>query len=786
MSGEQLMLCLLLGIVVVLLVTEWIPLEVTALLTAGTLALTGLVPADEALSGFSSPAVVTIWAVFILSGGLDRTGVADHIGRWVQRCAGQTEIGLIATLMIGAGVMSAFMNNVAVAALLLPVTMDLARRNHIAPSRLLLPLAYGSLLGGLTTMIGTPPNILVSTALRDAGLQPFALFDFTPVGGIILIAGTLFMVLGGRWLLPHRDVASAAVPETHDLAEEYELQERTFALQVPVGSPLAGTSLEDSRLGAAVGLNVIAVFRNGRALVAPHPSFHLAAGDRLFVQGRLERICDVQALINLISKESHFDVPRIEEAGLAIMELCLGDGCPLVGQTLAANQAKFLPDLQVLALHREETTNYENLADTLLRTTDCLLLTGPEEAFADLQSRAQTIACQLNQLSGAELHSRYGFQDHLVRLELVDEPELADIAMEVQRIESILGIKALLVIDRENRASAPEPDAMISVGTQIMGLETTGTMHILHGLESLRVDEEAYPAELLETGQIGLAEATLSPRSGLAGKSLRQLHFREQYGLGVLAIWRAGRAYRSNLRDMPLEFGDALLLLGPRERIEALGRHPELIVLSRSGQKPFRTEKAMLSTVVMFATLLPVLLGLVPIHLAVVLGAACMVMAKCLTMEEAYRAIEWRAVFLIAGLLPLGIALEQSGMATLVAQNVVSLTGGQHPLALMTGLVGLTFLCTCIIPTSALVLLMAPIALQTAAAADLSPQALLMAISMAASASFLTPIAHPANILVMGPGGYRFRDYFLIGLPLTAVVFIIIIWCVPYFWPLTP
>jgi di/tricarboxylate transporter len=193
-----------------------------------------------------------------------------------------------------------------------------------------------------------------------------------------------------------------------------------------------------------------------------------------------------------------------------------------------------------------------------------------------------------------------------------------------------------------------------------------------------------------------------------------------------------------------------------------------------------------LASLVIVATLAPVLIGLVPVHLAVIIGSASMIVTRCLTMEEAYRAIEWRAVFLIAGLLPLGSALERSGIASEVASRVADLAGSYGPLALLAGLVLLTFAGTCIIPTAALVLLMAPIALNTAAAAGLSPHSLLMAIAMASSASFLTPIAHPANILVMGPGGYRFRDYIFVGLPLTVVVFVVIIVMVPLVWPLMP
>lgn len=288
MPVDHMLIYGLLLAVVVLLVTEWIPLEATALLPLGFLAVTGLVPAEEALAGFSSPAVITIWAVFILSGALDRTGVADRIGRGLQRMAGQTELGLTTVLMRGAGLMSAVMNKVAVAAMPLPVAMNLVRANHIPPSRLLLPLAYGSLLGALTTTIGTPPNILVTSALKEAGLKPFGRFDFTPVGGIILLAGTAFMVIFGRCLLPRRDVAAAAANPSEDLPGQHHLQVRTFALQLPLGNPLVGRTLADSRLGTATGLYVVAVIRGGQIMLTPSPDFALASGDRLFVQGRLE------------------------------------------------------------------------------------------------------------------------------------------------------------------------------------------------------------------------------------------------------------------------------------------------------------------------------------------------------------------------------------------------------------------------------------------------------------------------------------------------------------------
>jgi di/tricarboxylate transporter len=742
-----------------------------------------LAEVQEALSGFSSPAVITIWAVFILSGGLDRTGVADRIGRGLQRMAGRTEVGLTTVLMLGAGLMSAVMNNVAVAALLLPVTMDLARANHIPPSRLLMPLAYGSLLGGLTTMIGTPPNILVSNALKEAGLPSFGLFDFSPIGAVILLAGTVFMVFAGRLLLPRRDVAAAAGRSADDLPGQYQLQERTFTLTLPAGNDLVGMTLADSRLGAATGLYVVAVYRGTRTIVTPSADFTLQDHDRLFVQGRLERFYNIQALVNLIVAEKHLDLKWLADKNLVLAEIFLPAGSSLVGRPLAEFSEALDGEKQVLALRRGEELRFAPTQDTSLQTGDRFLLYGNAEAISDLQAKPDRYRLSEAQQT-SHLLAEYRLNERLISLHLVEETDLSDISLEIPRLEELLGLKILSIWRPEEHSELIETE--LTIGDRVVAIDVGRSLTGVYGLADLQVDTDASPIDLLSSGQVGLSEAVLAPRSGLAGKTLRQLKFRDKYGLGILAIWRSGRAYRTLLRDFELQFGDALLLFGPHDRLRALAGHPDLIVLSGTLQEPRRTEKAKLASLVMAATLAPVLFGLVPIHLAVVIGSAVMVVTRCLTMEEAYRAIEWRAVFLIAGLLPLGSALERSGIAADVATRVAELAGSYGPLALLAGLVLLTFAATCIIPTAALVLLMAPIALSTANAAGLSPHALLMAIAMASSASFLTPIAHPANILVMGPGGYRFRDYIIVGLPLTLLVFVIIIVLVPLFWPLQP
>ncbi len=224
--------------------------------------------------------------------------------------------------------------------------------------------------------------------------------------------------------------------------------------------------------------------------------------------------------------------------------------------------------------------------------------------------------------------------------------------------------------------------------------------------------------------------------------------------------------------------------MGSREKKKMLGHEPDFIVLTETAQKELWREKIKISTVIMGAILLTVIMGWVPIYIAAIVGAALMVLSGCLTMEEAYRQIEWKAVFLIAGMLPLGTALDQTGAAKLIAEAVVSLVGPLGPKAVMFGLVAMTFLATCFVPTAALVVLMAPIALNTSANLGLSPYAFMMAIAMAASASFMTPICHPANILVMGPGGCRFGAYVKVGGLLTLVILAILMVVLPLFWPL--
>nr|WP_208294607.1 SLC13 family permease [Nitratidesulfovibrio liaohensis] len=272
-------------------------------------------------------------------------------------------------------------------------------------------------------------------------------------------------------------------------------------------------------------------------------------------------------------------------------------------------------------------------------------------------------------------------------------------------------------------------------------------------------------------------------RTTLAGKTLTDLLFREHYGLSVLAIWRRQQALRTDLSTLPLQFGDALLVYGPRKSLEAVARDSDFLVLDEAAAQAPRLSKAPLAAGIMFAVIASAILGLVPIAIAALTGAAIMVVTRCLSMEEAYRAIEWKVVFLVASMLPLGVAIQKTGAAQMGAEAVVAMVGDMGPRWVVAALFAITVLGTQIIPTAALVVLMTPVALSAAASLDISPHLLMMTVAIAASASFASPLSHPAHLLVMGPGGYRFTDYVKVGVPLTLVTMLVAVWLLPLLWP---
>ncbi len=767
----------ILGVAVALFISEKLRVDVVALLVLALLALTRLVGPQEALSGFSNPAVITVWAVFILSGGLSRTGIAGLVGRQVLRLAGSGEMRLIALIMLTAAFLSAFMNNVGVAALLLPVVMDISKRTGRPPSKLLIPLAFSSLLGGLTTQIGTPPNLLISAAVDEAGLDSFDLFDFAPVGGAVVIAGILYMAFVGRRLLPERADRRGVAAE--DLKNVYALEERLFAVLVPDDSALVGKTLAQSRFGPALGLSVLAIQHEGGSQLAPDPSIVFEAGDRLLVEGEVEKLVEMSGHGFLDFETSSLPVGQLLSAEIEVVEAELPPDCPLAGQNLAEIDFRRRFGAIVLAVQRGDQVRRTKLETMPLEVGDILLVQGTPEQLDRLRAAEEVIIAKTSRTE------EFALEERLMVLKVPESSPLAGLTLAESRLGYDFGLGVMGIVRGGTTRLMPAAEERIEAGDTLLVKGNEEDVKALSGLQNLKIgDPGEADLEGLESDRVAIAEAVLAPRAGIAGKTLVELHFREKYGLNVLAVTREGRTLRENLRHLPLRFGDALLLHGPREKLKVLGSEPDFLVLTEEAQEPLRLERAPVAALIMGGVVLTVLVGWLPIYIAAICGALLMVLTGCLTMDDAYRSIEWRAVFLIAGMLPLGLAMQSTGAAELLTSQVVQLVGGMGPLWLVAALYLTTAVAAQVMPTAAVAILMAPIALSTASQLGLSPYALVMTVSLSASASFMSPVAHPANVLIMGPGGYRFIDYIKVGLPLTIVCLITTLLVLPIFWPL--
>ena len=767
-----------------LLISDRIRVDVIALMVLGTLALTGLVTPTEALSGFSSPAVITVWAVFIMSGALARSGIANKIGRQVLRVAGNGEARLIAAIMLSAGLMSAFLNNVGVVAIMLPVVMDIARRTRRSPSKLLIPLAYGSLLGGLTTLIGTPANILVNEVLSDAGLQTFNLFDFTPVGLILLVTGILVMILIGRRLLPDRSIHKSLAQTPQELLEDvYDVEQRLFLLGLPEGSPLSGKSLAESRVGAALGLQVIAILREAESVLSPMAGTVLQDGDRLLVEGRIESVVVFQHQSFLDISHDTLDVGQLFSAETSLCEITLASDSNLTGRTLMESGFRERFGVNVLGIKHDELAQRTNLQGKRLFAGDALLIQGLTERLEKIRNSPEWSS--FGYLDVDEVNEQYKLFERIRIMRVPEGSSLSGKTLAESRLADAFGICILGIHHKDRTDLTPDVEHIIHDGDELLVEVCPEDLRVLQGLKSLEVMRGDLPdLRTLQSDQIGLFEVVLSPHTTLDGKTLRELHFREKYGLSALAVWRGGRPYRSQLRDMPLRFGDALLLHGLRDKFKVLGTESDFLVLTEEAQQAPRKEKAPLALLILFAFIVSVVLGFLPIALAAVIGATAMVLTGVLSMEEAYRHIDWKSVFLIAGMLPLGIALQQTGAAEFVAQGLLDAAGKLGTYGIMGGLFLLTALTSQILPNAVVAVLMAPIAISASLELGISPLPFTMIVAISASSSFLTPAAHPTNSLIMGPGGYRVSDFIKVGLPLIIVILLVTLLIVPLFWPL--
>ena len=775
----------ILAVSLVLFISEVIRMDLVALLVLGTLAITGLVDSNEAFAGFSNSAVITVWAMFILSEGLTRTGIADIIGRQVMRIGGRREFTMIIVIMITGAVLSAFMNNIGVAALMLPVVVGVARRTRIPASRLLMPLAYSTLLGGLMTLIGTPPNLLISESMLQNGLVPFALFDFTPLGGAVMVIGVLFVALAGRFLLPTTRGERGKHVSQRSLRSRYKLQERTFMLRVPRDSILVGKSLADSRIGASTGLIILSLHRGGRSETLPGRQTIIRGGDGILVQGRLDQFRELRRWSDLVIEREAPVLKSMVASKVAYASVTIADGSPVVSELVrhAAFRSRF--DVLVVGLLRRDAYRLTNLAYVPIKADEKVLVQGEVESIEQLEKFPDFSEVEI--FTPEQLAEKYHADERMFVVRLPKHSGLAEETLKKSRLADVFDFRVIAVFRDGELKVMPHGDEVL-LGGDLLLIEGQHTdLDVLRGLQELEIDTKV-PANVsaFESERLTLMDATLDPRSTLAGRSVGELNFRERYGIELAGIEREGETVGTDLADERLQIGDALLLLGPRDRLQLLSSDSDFLILTPLGQEPPDTRRAPLAAAIILGVVVTVILGYAPISISAVIGGTIMVLTGCLNMEQAYRSIDWRAIFLIAGMLPLGTAMQDTGAATYLAGQVMALLGDAGPWPVIMGLYILTAMATMIIPTAALVVLMSPIVLSAMSDMGLAPQTAMMAVAMAASASFTSPISHPANILVMGPGGYRFIDYLKVGVPLTIVVFITVMVLLPILWPLAP
>lgn len=590
---------LFLAIAALLLLGNILRADIVALMLMLALGLSGILTPQEAFSGFSRSAVIIMLSAFILAEGLRRSGMTERMGLFIIKLFGKGEKRLIFGVMTASAVLSLFMNNIAAASLLFPSLSGVARRSKVSSSKLLMPLAFGTILGGMATLL-TTTNIVVSGLLRDAKLPGFALTDFAPIGLPLTLAGILFMVFWGRKLLPDQSLAQRHEEgeETDDLLNTYQLSERLVRAKICKGGSLDGITLERSGLREKHNLNVIAVQR-GRATLPIEAKTVLKGGDILLIMARPE------------------------------------DSMP--------------------------------------------------EAFKGL----------LDVLPSGEWQQDY-----------------------------------------------------------------------------------------LSTPDMKLIETAIAPRSHFASQTLQEIRFEQKFNAKVLAVWRHGRSIRTRLADLPLEFGDGLLLQGTEKSLNLLRTEPGLMLLAESAPSTRMTLRGWFTTLIMAATLF--LAVVFPNLIAEIMlsGAVAMVLIRTMNMDQAYRAIDWRSLFLVAGMLPVGVALNKTGASIMFANGILASLGGAGHLVLLTGFVLLTVGLTQVINGAAAVTVVAPIAIAAAQQVGMEPRSVAMAVALASSMAFMSPLGHSVNVMVMGAGGYTFKDYARVGIPLTIILVILLLAILPYIMPI--
>ncbi len=588
---DELILVGLLIVAVVLLATERLRADVVAMVVLCVLVLTRILDPEQALSGFSNPATITVAAMFVLSAGLQASGLIHALGDRLLKHGPSSPTALM--LMTGLAIVpfSAFINNTAAVAIFLPLVLRACHGRSISPSHLMMPLSFFAMLGGTCTLIGTSTNIIVSSAAEEHGLPGFGMFEFSALGLIVLLICGAYMMIIGRRIIPERIQAES-------LTEGFHLNRYLSEVLVLEDSPLIGLTVTEARIG--------------------------------------ERY-----------------------------------------------------DLEVLGHVRDKVMRNVMTGYGALQAGDILLIKAPAAA--------------------------------LVRL----------------------GDKAGIVVRPEKH---PNDDA-------------------------------------LRSGDTVLFEAVISTNSELEGRSLKAVDFRNTFGATALAIRRGGEDLLEKIGHIRLRLGDELLIQAPRQNLAKLRRQRAFLVLQELDLPTLDVRKALLAGLIIAAVVTVAALGIYPIVSTAIGGAVLMVITGCLPVRRVYQEIDWVVIVLLGGLIPLGVALETTGAAADVADLILHFGGQMGPHFALGLFIVLTALLTGAMSNNATAALLAPLAINIADALAVDARPFLVGLMFAASAAFYTPIGYQTNLLVYGPGGYKFADYLRVGGPLTVLYAALITWLIPLFFP---
>lgn len=598
--------------------------DLVALCALVLLIVFNILKPEEALSGFSNPIVIMMVGLFVVGGAIFKTGLAKMISSKILRLAGKSELKLFILIMMVTAFIGAFVSNTGTVALMLPIVVSMAASANISPGRFLMPLAFASSMGGMATLIGTPPNLVVDEVLSNARFTDLSFFSFTPIGVICVLIGLVVLIPLSKFFLVKKedgkDTKTTTGHSPKELAKKYQLSDNLYRIQIRPGSRIGGKKLQELNITQAYNLSILEIRRQSSS------------------QGRFLKTVD---------------------------------------QSLAGPH-------------------------TELQENDILYVFGPFE--------------KVNQFAKEQ------------------------------------------------------------------NLELTDT-HVSEYVEGAEVEK-------LSVREIGIAEVLLMPDSKLINKAVKDSGFRDKYSVNILGIQRKGEYILNDIKDIKMHAGDILLIQGTWDSIARMSqKQSQWVVLGQPLEEASKVTldyKAPVAALIMVLMIAAMVFDFIPIPpvAAVIIAGILMVLTGCFrNVEEAYKTINWESVVLIAAMLPMSLALEKTGASNLISEKLVSGLGDYGPLVLMAGIYFTTSLLTMFISNTATAVLVAPIALQSAIAINVSPYPFLLAVTVGASMCFASPFSTPPNALVMSAGKYTFMDYVKVGLPLQIVMGIVMVFILPLLFP---